>query len=108
MIHLICPDGFLDLTSPQQTSKEFSLSKVVGSSLVSVKGLSEMRVMAAPPPRLVDLGVEIYLIPCNSRASSTLFAWSGLVLSSQISLCRPSTISFSRISSTRLLNLGKI
>ena len=56
MIHLICPDGFLGLTSPQQTSKEFSLSKVVGSSLVSVKGLSEMRVMAAPPPRLEDLG----------------------------------------------------
>ena len=90
MILLMWPDGVLGLTSPQQTSKEASPLKIVGSSLVSVKGLPEIRVMAAPPPRLLDLGVEIYVIPCISRASSTLFAWAGLVLSSQISLCRPS------------------
>ena len=72
-----------------------------------MKGLSAMRVMAAPPPRLPRLGVDIYLIPCISNASSTLFLWATLEPSSQISLWRPRCISFSNSSSIRLKNFGK-
>ena len=71
-MHLIGPDAILGLTRPQQTSRESSPLNVLGLSLDSVKGLSAMRVIAAPPPRLPGLGVEIYLMPCTSRASSTL------------------------------------
>ena len=108
MIHLIWPVGTFGLSSPQHTSREVSPEKVLASSWVRRKGLSEISVMAAPPPRLLVLGVEMYWIPCISRASSILLAWAEFSLFSQTSLCRPRCISFSRISSTRLLNFGKI
>ena len=63
MIFLMCPVATLGCTSPQQTSSDVSPEKVLASSLVSKKELSEIRVIAAPPPRLLVLGVEMYWIP---------------------------------------------
>ena len=60
MIDFIWPVGCLGFTKPQHTSKAELFSKLPVSSLVSVKGLSLINVMAAPPPLLLDLGVEMY------------------------------------------------
>ena len=107
-MHLIEPVGILGFRRPQQTSREPSPDRTHTSSFLRVKGLSLINVMAAPPPRLLGLGVEMYWIPCISRASSIILAWVKFSLSSHISQWSPRCISFSRISSTRLLNLGKI
>ena len=60
MILLIWPVGVFGLRSPQHTSRESSPEKTEASSLVKTKGLSDISVMAAPPPRLSGLGVDIY------------------------------------------------
>ena len=62
-MHFMGPNGILGLTSPLQTSREPSPLKMLGTILVSVNGLSAIRVIAVPPPRLPVLGVDIYYIP---------------------------------------------
>ena len=57
------PVGFLGFKRPQHTSKDWSPDMADMSNLVSRNLLSLISVMAAPPPRLFGLGVDIYCIP---------------------------------------------
>ena len=104
----MCPVGDLGFKRPQHTSSDCSPAIVLLSSLVSTNGLSTIKVIAAPPPRLLSLGVDTYWIPWSSNASSMVLACATFSLSSHISLCRPSWILFSKISSIRFLNFGNI
>ena len=102
------PVGDFGFRRAQHTSSDWSPAIELFSSWVSTNGLSTIKVIAAPPPRLFSLGVDIYWIPWSSNASSMVLVCAAFSLSSHISLWSPSCISFSKISSIRLLNFGKI
>ena len=73
MMYLMFPVGTLGFRKPQQTSNFSSPGFDEGLSGESVNGLLQIRVMAAPPPLLLILGVDMLCSPCTSFITSTNF-----------------------------------
>ena len=83
-MYLMFPVGTLGFRKPQQTSNFSSPGFDEDLSGESVNGLLQIRVMAAPPPLLLILGVDMLCSPCTSFITSTNFGNIDLLLATMM------------------------